>query len=106
MDLVLFGWVHRTSKKKVAIKQILTKNPHEIHLKEIRFGTYFFEKGDKPGNNLKIILFADYLPTKFTVSIHDYTIKYATNLYEILTKMFKYKNPWVSDVWSLRHIIL
>lgn len=37
--------IHRNSKRKVAIKQILTKNPHETHLKEIWFGSYFFEKG-------------------------------------------------------------
>jgi dual specificity tyrosine-phosphorylation-regulated kinase 2/3/4 len=43
-SLVWLG-VHRTTKRKVAIKQILTKNPHETHLKEIWFGSYFFEKG-------------------------------------------------------------
>jgi len=30
---VVWLGVHRTTKKKVAIKQILTKNPHETHLK-------------------------------------------------------------------------
>ena len=42
-------------------------------------------KEDKSGNNLKFILastaFADYLPTKFTVLIHGYTIRYAVNLW-------------------------
>jgi len=33
------------SKRKVAIKQTLTQNPHETHLKEIWFGSYFFDKG-------------------------------------------------------------
>lgn len=42
---VVWLGVHRSSKRKVAIKQILTKNPHETHLKEIWFGSYFFEKG-------------------------------------------------------------
>lgn len=42
---VVWLGIHRTSKRKVAIKQILTKNPHETHLKEIWFGSYFFEKG-------------------------------------------------------------
>jgi dual specificity tyrosine-phosphorylation-regulated kinase 2/3/4 len=40
--------VHRSTKRKVAVKQILTKNPHETHLKEIWFGSYFFEKGGEP----------------------------------------------------------
>jgi len=43
-SLVWLGY-HRSSKKRVAIKQILTKNPHETHLKEIWFCSYFFEKG-------------------------------------------------------------
>jgi dual specificity tyrosine-phosphorylation-regulated kinase 2/3/4 len=42
---VVWLGVHRSSKRKVAVKQILTKNPHETHLKEIWFGSYFFEKG-------------------------------------------------------------
>lgn len=35
----------KKSKKKLAIKQILTKNPHQTHLKEIWFGNYFFGTG-------------------------------------------------------------
>ncbi len=30
---VVWLGIHRASKKKVAIKQILTSNPHETHLK-------------------------------------------------------------------------
>lgn len=30
---VVWLGIHRSSKKKVAIKQILSKNPHETHLK-------------------------------------------------------------------------
>jgi serine/threonine protein kinase len=30
---VVWLGIHRSSKRKVAIKQILTKNPHETHLK-------------------------------------------------------------------------
>ena len=30
---VVWLGIHRNSKRKIAIKQILTKNPHETHLK-------------------------------------------------------------------------
>ena len=43
-SLVWLG-VHKRTKKPFAIKQILTKNSHQTHLKEIWFGNFFFEFG-------------------------------------------------------------
>jgi dual specificity tyrosine-phosphorylation-regulated kinase 2/3/4 len=37
---------HRSSHKRYAIKQILSKNTHQSHLKEISFGTHFFDGGE------------------------------------------------------------
>jgi dual specificity tyrosine-phosphorylation-regulated kinase 2/3/4 len=42
---VVWLGVHKASKRKVAVKQILSKNPYETHLKEIWFCTYFFDRG-------------------------------------------------------------
>lgn len=36
---------HRKTKETFAIKQILSNNTHQSHMKEIWFGTYFFEGG-------------------------------------------------------------
>jgi dual specificity tyrosine-phosphorylation-regulated kinase 2/3/4 len=36
---------HKKSKKKYAIKQIITESNHETHKKEIWFGEYFFDFG-------------------------------------------------------------
>lgn len=58
--------VHRKSRKPFAIKQILTRNNHQTHLKEIWFGNFFFEFGgtvreefeQHPGVNHLLKLFA------------------------------------------------
>lgn len=36
---------NKKTKEKIAIKQIVTNNNHQTHIKEIWFGSYFFEKG-------------------------------------------------------------
>ena len=46
-SLVWLG-IQKKSKRRVAIKQILSKNPHQTHLKEIWFGGYFFNQGGEP----------------------------------------------------------
>lgn len=46
-SLVWLG-VQRKTKRKLAIKQILTKNPHQTHLKEIWFGSFFLTSGGEP----------------------------------------------------------
>lgn len=39
---------HKKNKKRFAIKQIITESTHQTHIKEIWFGTYFFEFGGAP----------------------------------------------------------
>lgn len=39
---------HKKSKKKYAVKQIITESSHQTHIKEIWFGTYFFDFGGAP----------------------------------------------------------
>ncbi len=36
---------NKKTREMFALKQILTNNAHQTHIKEIWFGSYFFEKG-------------------------------------------------------------
>jgi dual specificity tyrosine-phosphorylation-regulated kinase 2/3/4 len=67
---VVWLGVHRSSKRKVAIKQILTKNPHETHLKEIWFGSYFFDRGGDPREE-----FENHIGINNICKLYSYEIK-------------------------------
>jgi dual specificity tyrosine-phosphorylation-regulated kinase 2/3/4 len=60
---------HKKSKKQFAIKQIRTENNHQTHIKEIWFGTYFFEMGGLPKKE-----FAKHIGIKNLVKIYSYDI--------------------------------
>jgi serine/threonine protein kinase len=68
-SLVWLG-IQRKTKKRLAIKQILTKNPHQTHLKEIWFGNYFFTAGGEPREE-----FADHIGVRNICRLLAYDIR-------------------------------
>ena len=60
---------HKKSKKKYAIKQIITESSHQTHIKEIWFGTYFFEFGGAPKEE-----FSDHPGIRNLVKLYYYFI--------------------------------
>ena len=60
---------HKKNKKKFAIKQIITESTHQTHIKEIWFGTYFFEFGGAPKEE-----FVDHTGIQNLVKLYYYFI--------------------------------
>ena len=62
---------HIKSGKQFAIKQIITENTHQTHLKEIWFGTNFFMLGGKPKPEFK-----EYSGVKNLAKMYSYEINH------------------------------